>query len=420
MASYNEEALEQFVRSPVSSSMIRYLALKATQVIRCEPIAGCPTPPTPPSTPPTDKSTQSRRAQPSPVPYPATRIPTLESFIASLCKSSNVQVPTLMTTLLYLDRLRAVLPPVAKGLPCTVHRIFLACLILSAKFLNDSSPKNKHWALYSHVHEGFGFSKTEVNLMEKQLLFLLDWNLNFTTSDLEQHFEVFLAPIRQEIETIELYKRAQREKRRAHESKLEHQRMQLQEQSRQYSYAPSIPVPRIHKSGPYSRAGSYSRHPTASPPSASDVPGLSRSGTEESIASSYRKTSSNYSSQTPSRSCSQERESVRSLSTTPSSSIYNMSLQQQADYYAPEPLFDADSMFDGATWCQDDRSIEPVIADDYHTVNDMSMHSFPAKQQPKASMRSFAAYTGGIAKAPVLKKAKMSGFMSRFRNTAEA
>ena len=118
-----------------------------------------------------------------------------------------------MTTLLYLSRLRARLPAIAKGLRCTTHRIFLAALILSSKFLNDSSPKNKHWAAYSHIsnpypnrsgsvpgYEDFGFSRTEVNLMEKQLLALLDWDLNFDVEELEEEFEPFLAPIHEALE----------------------------------------------------------------------------------------------------------------------------------------------------------------------------------------------------------------------------
>jgi hypothetical protein len=32
--------------------------------------------------------------------------------------------------------------------------------------------------------------------MEKELLYLLDWNLNFEQSELEYHFEPFLARIR--------------------------------------------------------------------------------------------------------------------------------------------------------------------------------------------------------------------------------
>ncbi len=186
----NQAALNYFIQLPVSREMISYLANKASQVIRCEQTQELNKhlPPTPPATPP--QHTQQRAREPS--------LPSLEAFIISLVDRSHVQVPTLMTSLVYLSRLKARLPPVAKGMRCTVHRIFLASLILAAKNLNDSSPKNKHWARYTAVrgYENFGFSITEVNLMEKQLLFLLDWDLRINPDDLYYHLEPFLAPIR--------------------------------------------------------------------------------------------------------------------------------------------------------------------------------------------------------------------------------
>lgn len=51
---------------------------------------------------------------------------------------------------------------------CTAHRIILACLIVSDKYLNDSPYRNKSWASNSIY-----FSLPEVNLMERQLLQLL-------------------------------------------------------------------------------------------------------------------------------------------------------------------------------------------------------------------------------------------------------
>jgi G1/S-specific cyclin PLC1 len=59
-------------------------------------------------------------------------------------------------------------------LPCTRHRVFLACLITAAKYLNDSAPRNKNWAGYARM-----FEISEINLMESQLLYLLDYDLRF-------------------------------------------------------------------------------------------------------------------------------------------------------------------------------------------------------------------------------------------------
>jgi G1/S-specific cyclin PLC1 len=129
-----DAALKDFVSTPVTEDMITYLANVAQAVIECE------------NFPTTEQVQLQQVPTPPTTPAPDLQIPPLEQFIASLVTTSNIQVPTLMTTLLYLHRVKKKLPPLAKGLRCTAHRIFLACLILSAKFLNDSSPKNKRWA----------------------------------------------------------------------------------------------------------------------------------------------------------------------------------------------------------------------------------------------------------------------------------
>lgn len=251
----NEAALDHFVYMPVTSPMIQFLALKASEVIACDP-----------------KVIRSSRDGATTIvdAYGRTKkIPSLERFISTLIRRSNVQVPTLMCSLIYLDRLRAKLPQEATGLPCTVHRIFLSALILSAKFLNDSSPKNKHWASYTTVpnYENFNFSRSEVNLMEIQLLSLLDFNLIITEEDLFEHFEPFLAPIRFQMQKNE-------EAARRDALMKAHRDLEIVKQT-EAGWLPPYDDSVYYSSRPISS----SIHPVYdSPPPATEVPGLSHSG----------------------------------------------------------------------------------------------------------------------------------------------
>ncbi|KAK0205934.1 hypothetical protein DFS33DRAFT_1233719, partial [Desarmillaria ectypa] len=155
--------LVNLMASRISPDMIDYVARQATKVIRLDcdsPVNGTP------------RTSYKSYFDPTTSPH------SLRNFIYHIVKESHVQVSTFMSSLVYLERLRSKLPTLSEGLPCTIHRIFLATLIVTAKYLNDSCPKNIHWATYSNL-----FTVTEINLMEIQLLYLLDYDLRFSEEE---------------------------------------------------------------------------------------------------------------------------------------------------------------------------------------------------------------------------------------------
>jgi hypothetical protein len=166
----HRDAMEIYVHSliqlPITPDLISYVAHEATQVV---PEKLCPL-----------SYRSFREGEPA--------IPPVLMFVESVIENSGAQMSTLMTSLIYLSRVRLCLSPATTGKPTSAHRLFLAALILAAKNINDISPKNKHWARYSSIKDyndnGFGFSLAEVNLMEYQLLSLLDWNIRINLDDL--------------------------------------------------------------------------------------------------------------------------------------------------------------------------------------------------------------------------------------------
>lgn len=407
--SINESAFQHFIYSPVTPQMIRYLAFQVTDVIRCRMDPSAQPPAAPPSTPPQD--TVESTTCPA-----ADKVPSLELFISCLVRKSNVQVSTLMTTILFLHRLRSRLPPIAKGLPCTPHRIFLATLILSSKYLNDQSPKNKHWAAYSQIsspypsrstavpgYEEFGFTRMEVNLMERQLLGLLDWDLNFNQAELETHFEPFLAPIRQKIEAA-IARKLERILKEEKERSLQMAYAQATTQPLPYEIRPeealvkAAPIFSYHAIRSSDKTAPHSRKRSVSPPPSSEVPGLSRSGTAGTL-SSYTTpgTSSVYSS----------RASSRSRVETPASSINSSASNLHGSDHDPIDMADAESMNYA---CMQDMSPAALTS---HIANQMQGSAKPVQHGHPIPDNS----SNGVVKRA---KRYRTGLFSRFRHSTTA
>lgn len=174
---FEKEALRVFSRQPVSEEMIQFLVATTKSVIHIKR-------PAPELKKLNDTGMLYTQVDKKSV--------SLSNFIKRLIEYSNVQTPTLMATLIYLNKLRKILPANAIDMETTRHRIFLASLILSAKSLNDSSPLNKHWTRYT---DGL-LSIEDVNMAERELIALLKWDVVVKEDDLLMVLQPFLARIK--------------------------------------------------------------------------------------------------------------------------------------------------------------------------------------------------------------------------------
>ncbi|KAJ6462409.1 hypothetical protein DFH09DRAFT_1382720 [Mycena vulgaris] len=110
--------------------------------------------------------TTTRGRAPTRSPY----LPKFTTFVTTVLARAEVTPPTLLTTLVYVVRVRPHLSIALEewALEC----VFLGALITASKYTNDSTLKNVQWALCTGV-----FGKRDVGRIEREFLDVLDWDV---------------------------------------------------------------------------------------------------------------------------------------------------------------------------------------------------------------------------------------------------
>ncbi|KAF7314757.1 Cyclin N-terminal domain-containing protein [Mycena kentingensis (nom. inval.)] len=116
------------------------------------------------------------------------------TFATTVLTRAEVTPATVLASLVYIARAR---PHLSIALEeWALERVFLGALIVAAKYTNDSTLKNVHWALCTGV-----FGKRDVGRIEREFLDVLNWELAIREADLLAHHQAlaeaaFPSPVR--------------------------------------------------------------------------------------------------------------------------------------------------------------------------------------------------------------------------------
>ncbi|KAJ3730173.1 hypothetical protein C8R42DRAFT_649440 [Lentinula raphanica] len=104
------------------------------------------------------------------------------TFVTTVFTRAEVTMPVVLSSLAYIDRAKPHLHIALEE--WALERVFLGALILAAKYLNDSTLKNIHWALCTGV-----FGKRDVGRIEREFLDVLNWELHISEENLLAHYD---------------------------------------------------------------------------------------------------------------------------------------------------------------------------------------------------------------------------------------
>ncbi|KAI0034034.1 hypothetical protein K488DRAFT_36847, partial [Vararia minispora EC-137] len=102
------------------------------------------------------------------------------SLVHNVLTRAEVEMPVVLSTLAYLDRAKPHLHIALEE--WANERVFLGALIVASKYTNDSSLKNIHWAMCTGI-----FGKRDIGRIEREMLAVLDWDLNLSEADVLAH-----------------------------------------------------------------------------------------------------------------------------------------------------------------------------------------------------------------------------------------
>jgi hypothetical protein len=108
-------------------------------------------------------------------------------FVSNVLSRSEVKVPVILVSLVYIHRAKPYLSIGTAQWAC--ERVFLGALILAAKYTSDSALRNVHWAICTGV-----FGTREVGRIEREFLQVLNWDLSISEDDVLSHHHYIYSP----------------------------------------------------------------------------------------------------------------------------------------------------------------------------------------------------------------------------------
>jgi hypothetical protein len=108
----------------------------------------------------------------------------IASYVHRICKHSSCSYETMVACLVYLDRLLKCSEIVVDF--NSIHRLLITGVMLASKFMDDKHRNNKRFA------DVGGISVRELNKMEQEMIFAIDFNLVISPAEFNTYVDVII------------------------------------------------------------------------------------------------------------------------------------------------------------------------------------------------------------------------------------